>query len=608
MEGTPPSEGPANAELAAEVVRKVKEATVHLRVTLADGAVDQGSGFFALEPGLILTNAHVVGMLHADHPPPRTIEVIQNSGTGDEKKHQAELLGLDRQSDLAVLRVKSAGLPAALEVKSARYLRETQRVWVVGFPLGDRLGKEITVSDSSVSSLRRQENGLLSRVQVNGGMHPGNSGGPVVDAHGNVVGVAVSGFSGTQINFAVPGDYVQLILDGRISNLSLGQPTASGGKARVPVTITLIDPLRRMRHPFLEVWTGNPAPSSRPASNSRPATLPGDSNHDRQSLDSKNSVARKEIVVPALPTGKVYWLQPGWIDAAGKPRWASARVCSMAAPVTARPALVSYRPRAGASTLVLNQWLTMKMSQLTVGDASLSVNSQGKLTETVQGIDEERQAGIQLQYRDYNVEARMDNQVFGHDTELAALRRQLGGLAANLQVDEHGNPVSRRIDLKYQPWPLSDRLNAIHRDTEATIEAMSVPLPNKEVRPGESWQAERTLPMDLYGSWSPGGGLFDMTYSYVGSRPGPAGTEAVLALSGKVRQSLGQSRWLKGEAEGSAVVDLQSGQVSQVDAAFAFELEMRIQNRVPGRTTGTLNLRLRRTPASLAIVPQGKNR
>ncbi len=58
----------------------------------------------------------------------------------------------------------------------------------------------------------RKDNGFLKQVQVNGGMHPGNSGGPVTDARGAVVGVSVAIISGTQINFAVPADFIRPVL------------------------------------------------------------------------------------------------------------------------------------------------------------------------------------------------------------------------------------------------------------------------------------------------------------------------------------------------------------------------------------------------------------
>src|SRR5262249_24009624 len=75
----------------------------------------------------------------------------------------------------------------------------------------------ITVTTSSVSSLRR-EGGILKQVQVNGGMQPGNSGGPVTDTRGKVVGVSVAGITGTTINFAIPSDFNSTVVDRAKSN------------------------------------------------------------------------------------------------------------------------------------------------------------------------------------------------------------------------------------------------------------------------------------------------------------------------------------------------------------------------------------------------------
>jgi S1-C subfamily serine protease len=75
------------------------------------------------------------------------------------------------------------------------------------------------VAKSSVSSLRRDRD-VLKQVQVNGGMHPGNSGGPVIDTDGQVIGVAVSGIKSTQIHFAVPAEQVRAFLNGRLDVLA----------------------------------------------------------------------------------------------------------------------------------------------------------------------------------------------------------------------------------------------------------------------------------------------------------------------------------------------------------------------------------------------------
>src|SRR5579872_1917742 len=67
------------------VLKKVKAATVHLEVTLPNGDTVEGSGFFTDEPGVVLTNAHVLGMLDADSRPPVKVTVTVNSGEADSR-------------------------------------------------------------------------------------------------------------------------------------------------------------------------------------------------------------------------------------------------------------------------------------------------------------------------------------------------------------------------------------------------------------------------------------------------------------------------------------------------------------------------------------------
>ena len=93
-----------------------------------------------------------------------------------------------------------------------------------------------------MSSLRKSANGRIHQVQVNGGMHPGNSGGPVIDGDGKVIGVAVSAIRATQINFAVPADYVRVFLMGRLSALITEAPSRT-----VKITSGLTGAARRVR-------------------------------------------------------------------------------------------------------------------------------------------------------------------------------------------------------------------------------------------------------------------------------------------------------------------------------------------------------------------------
>src|SRR5262249_53430203 len=248
--------GPLPPQIEPETTRKVKKATAFLRVTSGRDTFE-GSGFFALEPGLVFTNAHVLDMLHATNEAPSKVEVVVYSGEPEEFRLTAQVLGVDRSNDLAVVRVPDdPRLPAPLPVDTTHRLTELQKVYIFGFPFGTSLGKNITVSESSVSSLRKDADGTVNQVQVNGGMHQGNSGGPVVDSRGVVIGVAVAIIRGTQINFAVPGEKVQGLLHGRVADIQFGEPYREGGQIKLPVQVQFLDPLRRIRDLKVESWTG----------------------------------------------------------------------------------------------------------------------------------------------------------------------------------------------------------------------------------------------------------------------------------------------------------------------------------------------------------------
>ncbi len=189
-------------------IKTVKKATVLLKVTDWNNRKSSGTGFFAGEKGYVLTNAHVVGYGPTEVREPQKIEVILNSGEKDQRTLSGTVYGYDADRDLALVRVFSSELPEPLPIKSASALSETDQLVIFGFPFGEALGMNISINTTTVSSLRR-ENGELTVVQLGGGMHPGNSGGPVASKNGEVLGVCVAGIRGTQINFAIPGDLAE---------------------------------------------------------------------------------------------------------------------------------------------------------------------------------------------------------------------------------------------------------------------------------------------------------------------------------------------------------------------------------------------------------------
>jgi S1-C subfamily serine protease len=222
----PPKKAPEDLNTPTpETVERVKKATVRILVqSPRQKGIASGSGFVEKDSRMVLTNAHVVGMKKVTDPEP-LINLIVNSGMGDQEYPlDGEVVAVDAANDLAVIRplLLKAGertpVPDGLVVPKTSAVKELDNLFVFGFPLGSSIGKEISVRPTKVTSLRHDPaTGKLNKIQVEGGMTFGNSGGPVVDVKGNVIGVAVSGIKEANINFCVPGEMVQQLLANRKS-------------------------------------------------------------------------------------------------------------------------------------------------------------------------------------------------------------------------------------------------------------------------------------------------------------------------------------------------------------------------------------------------------
>lgn len=208
---------PANEDLIINAVEKVSKSVVNIasvrmvqdqlfRVFPIEGV---GSGIIVNQRGYILTNNHVVDKAHK-------LKITLRDGN----VFNGVVIGTDKVTDLAVVRVDSKDALPSVQFGNSDELRIGQIVIAIGNPFGLIGGP--TVTAGIVSALNRNlefESGILELIQTDAAINPGNSGGPLANTNGEIIGINTAKMPYAQgIGFAVPINVARTIMNDLIEN------------------------------------------------------------------------------------------------------------------------------------------------------------------------------------------------------------------------------------------------------------------------------------------------------------------------------------------------------------------------------------------------------
>jgi len=187
------------------IIEQATKSVVSIKTDVA-----QGTGFIITNDGYVVTNAHVLeGARYA------------NAVTSDTNTKTMEFIGYDKDLDIALL--KLSGSYDSLEFENSNDVKVGEKVIAIGNPLG----LSFSVSEGIVSAVNRiGGNGISGYIQTDASLNPGNSGGPLINTDGKVIGINNFKISGESLGFALESNYIMAVVND-IANRKLNQTILS---------------------------------------------------------------------------------------------------------------------------------------------------------------------------------------------------------------------------------------------------------------------------------------------------------------------------------------------------------------------------------------------
>ena len=200
-----------------EIAELVGPATVAVYIYGEDNGVEialaSGSGFIISEDGYIVTNAHVIDNVLSDESLYVKIMV-----PGYEEEIAADIVGSDERTDIAVLKLREDHVYNAVTLGDSDLLRAGELAVAIGNPLGTLEGT-VTVGVISATGREMNNNGyMMELIQTDASINSGNSGGPLINSFGEVIGVTNAKMSSAEgLGFAIPITPIKSVIESLIN-------------------------------------------------------------------------------------------------------------------------------------------------------------------------------------------------------------------------------------------------------------------------------------------------------------------------------------------------------------------------------------------------------
>ena len=610
MRGDPPNPRAAPTVSTAATLERAKVAVVAIAAKRGDLAT-AGTGFMAVEPGIVVTTLSVLGMDHPLSPPPDRIQVLFQGPGQDLLSANARLLSVDRSESLACLQISAIGLPPPLALGRSEDVREKQQVWVAAFAnLGG--GQPAAGTRPTLKTEPATVGGRSVRhVYIEGaGLSPG---GAVISADGRLVGVLMAGALSATKLLAAPSESVGWVLRERVQSLRLGQAFATERGSQLPVTARVADPLNRLWRVSLDVWTGDPG-RIRPVSASRPQAEKGDGNWNAvplapQADDRAGPGEDRDFVgtldLPPLPAGKVYWVQPRFHTSTGKEHWGDAVPLPDAGPPVERiPVRLALKPEAWATAERRLDLTTHRLMNIDLsGKPGVDDRTQkAMLTERSPAVGAGAAAKLDWRIQSYAIEGlniRKETQ--------QSFAEAVKGVTAEVDLAADGAMQAVQPNLSEVPVANRPIAQGVTRELTALLKAVNPALSGRDLKPGDSWPTESAF---SFPSGIPINGIFHLTNTYIGSRVRAGRREAIIEVRGTMappaeKEAAGS---VVGRTIGAYAVDIQTGQV----VLSRIECDMILEREFPGGPNGkptktkvgmVLEIRFQRGPTDGPPIP-----